>query len=105
ERAERVDVVRVLSSYGEAMVTADGMRRERAHTVQAAELREEQARLRDFIDAAGRAHVPVEPVCVEGRPGVAVAAYAREHRADLLVMPSSAGFGHFFERLIPSDME
>ena len=105
EGAERVLVVRVLSDYGEAMVMADGVRREQAEVYQVVNRQEEQDMLQDFVDAAGRAEVPVEPHCIEGHPGKAVAGFVRKHGVDLLVMPASSGFGHFFERLFPSDME
>lgn len=105
EGAERVFVVRVLSQYGEAMVLADGVRREQAEVYQVVNLQEERDMLQDFVDAAGLVEVPVEPHCVEGHPGPAVAQFVRKHGVDLLVMPASSGFGHFFERLFPSGME
>ena len=105
EGVEQVYVVRVLSQYGEAMVMADGIRREQADVYQAVTLQEEQSMLQDFVDAAGRVDVPVEPLCIEGHPGHAVAQFVRKRAVDLLVMPTGSGFGHFFERLFPSGME
>lgn len=105
EGAERVFVVRALSQYGQAMLMTEGVRREQAATYQAVALQEEKVLLQDFIDAVGLANVPVEPHFVEGHPGPALAQFVREHRVDLLAMPSSSGFGHFFERLFPSEME
>lgn len=105
EGAEKVSVVRVLSQYGEAMVLADGVRRDEADVYQALNLQEEQALLQDFIDAAGHATVQLEPHCIEGHPGHAVSQFVRKNDVDLLVMPAGSGFGHFFERLFPSGME
>ncbi len=105
EGAERVFVVRVLSQYGDAMVLADGVRREQASVYQEVNLREERALLQDFVDAAGRIDLPVEPHCLAGHPGQAVAEFVRKQAVDLLVMPTGGGFGHFFERLFPSGME
>lgn len=105
EEAEVVHVIRVLSEYGEAMVLSEGLRRERAQAYQRRTLEEEQALLADFVAAAGRHEVPVEPHVIEGRTGFVAAQFTREHRADLLVMPSASRHSHFFERLFPSDME
>ena len=105
EGAEVVYPIRVLPQYGDAMVLADGVRRERAKAYQQRTLAEEEALLRDFVDAAGQRTVAVEPVVVEGRSGLAAAKFTRERGADLLVMPSASHHSHFFERLFPSDME
>lgn len=105
EEAEVVHVIRVLSEYGEAMVLREGVRRERAQTYQRRTLAEEEALLADFVVAAGRHEVPIEAHVIEGHTGSVAAQFAREQRADLLVMPSASRHSHFFERLFPSDME
>jgi nucleotide-binding universal stress UspA family protein len=105
EHAERVYVLRVLSAYGDAMVLAEGVRRERVRTYRRNRLTKEMALLRDFAAAAGHSTVPVELQCIEGHAGLATAQFARRVDADLLVMPSTNDQGHFFERLFPSDME
>jgi nucleotide-binding universal stress UspA family protein len=105
EAAEKVYLVRVLTEYGDAMALAEGVGRERAQDYRQRTRSEEEALMRDFVDAAGRRTVDVEPVLVEGREGVVVAQLAREREADLLVMPSAHHASHFFERLFPSDME
>lgn len=103
EDAERVFVVRVHSTYGEAMVLAEGVRRERAQEYRVHN--REKELLQDFVDAAGHTSVEVEPVYIEGHTGLATATFARDHEADLLVMPSVSHYSHFFERLFPTDME
>jgi nucleotide-binding universal stress UspA family protein len=105
EGAEVVHVIRVLSEYGEAMLLSEGVRRERARAYEARTMAEEEALLADFVAAAGRHSVPVEPHVVEGRTGFVAAQFARGARADLLVMPSADRRSHFFERLFPTDME
>lgn len=105
EGAERVFVLRALSQYGEALVLSEGLRREQATEYQKSNLQEEMALLQDFVDAAGHTEVPVEPYCIPGHPGTVIARFVPDHSVDLLVMSSSARFGHFFERLFPSDME
>jgi len=105
EAAEQVFVIRVLSQYGTAMTLSEGVRRERAHAYQTATRAREQALLQDLVDAAGRSRVPIEARIIEGHTGHIAAQFAREHEADLLVMPSASRHSHFFERLFPSDME
>lgn len=105
EEAEAVHVVRVLSEYGEAMLLAEGVRRERARAYQARTEAEEEALLADFVAAAGRYDVPVEASVIEGRTGFVLTQFVRDVGADLLVMPSARRQSHFFERLFPSDME
>lgn len=105
ERADKVWVLRVVSDYGTAMAMADNVRGDKMSEYRSRPLREEQMMLRDLIDAAGSSFVSVEPVCIEGTTGLAAAEFARDHDADLLVMPSSSRRAHFFERLFPSDME
>ncbi len=103
EGAERVYVVRALSSYGEAMVLTEGARREEARAYRSHN--REKGLLRDFVDSAGHTSVEVEHVCIEGHTGLITAEFARNHEADLLVMPSVSRYSHFFERLFPTDME
>jgi nucleotide-binding universal stress UspA family protein len=105
EEAEQVFVLRVLSQYGTAMALSEGVRRDRARAYQIATRAEEEALLQDLVDAAGRSHVPIEARIIEGHTGHIAAQFAREHQADLLVMPSANRHSHFFERLFPSDME
>lgn len=105
EGAERVFVLRTLSQYGEAIVLSEGLRREQATEYHESTIQEEMSLLKDFVDAAGHTDVPVEPHCIPGHPGTVIARFVPNHAVDLLVMSSSAGFGHFFERLFPSDME
>ena len=103
--AAKVFVVRVLSQYGVDMVLSEGVRRERAHAYQAATRVGEEALLQDLVDAAGECPVPIEAHIIEGHTGYVAAQFARDHHADLLVMPSASRHSHFFERLFPSDME
>lgn len=104
--AERVQVLRVYPTYGEAMALTDETRGGQAG-YHARTFAEEQALLNDIIDAVGQTAVPVEPVTVddERHAGMVVSRFARESEADLLVMPSAGRDSHFFERLFPSDME
>lgn len=103
--AEQIFVIRVLSQYGNAMVLSEGVRRERVHAYQTATRTREEALLQDLVDAAGSGRVPIEARVIEGHTGFIAAQFARDHNANLLVMPSSSQHGHFFERLFPSDME
>lgn len=105
ERSSVVYVLRVVSDYGNAMVMANGTPGERPADYTLRTLREEKEMLRDLVDAAGASLVPVEQVCIEGTTGLVAAEFAREQKADLLVMPSSSHRSHFLERLFPSDME
>jgi nucleotide-binding universal stress UspA family protein len=105
EGVEKVFLVRVLPQYGDAMVLTEGLGRERAQTLQQRTRAEEEALLRDFVDAAGQRAVEVEAVVIEGRSGLSAAQFTREKDADLLVMPSERHASHFFERLFPTDME
>lgn len=105
EQTERVYVVRVMSEYGMAMVLAEGVRRERALNYQAATREQEESLLYDMVDAIGHTTVRLEPRVLEGRTGYIASQFAREHDADLLVMPSVSRHTHFFERLFASDME
>ncbi len=104
-KAERVYVIRVIPQYGSAMVLSEGVRRDRAKTYQASTRAEEESLLTDLVDAVGPADVHIETRVVEGRTGYEAAQFVRNENADLLVMPSAGGSGHFFERLFPSDME
>jgi nucleotide-binding universal stress UspA family protein len=105
EGAERLFVVRVVPTFGEAMTISAGGRPLRPDAYEALSLAEEQALLQDFVDAAGHATVDVVPICIEGHTGFVAAQFARDQEADLLVMPSSSHQSHFFEKLFPSDME
>lgn len=102
---ETVYVVRALPDFGDAIVTSEGMRRDQERSFRRQSVSEEDARLRDFLDAVGGTTVPLLPKCLVGHSGYEVSSFAREQQADLLVMPSSNHKSRFFERLFPSDME
>lgn len=105
EHAEQVFVLRVLSSYGEAIRVTDGGPRGEREREEESRVKDEEALLTDFVDAAGYSTVPVEPVLLQGHPGRTTSQFTRRHQADLLVMPSATGPHHLFERLFPSQME
>ncbi len=105
EEAEQLFAIRVLTEYGTAMVLSEGVRMERARSYKRANRVHEEDLLKDLVNAAGSSRVPVDARVVEGHTGYVAAQFAREQKADLLVLPSSSGHGHFFERLFPSDME
>lgn len=102
---EEVFVVRALSDFGDALVMAEGMRREQGKSFRRRSLAEEEGLLQDFVDAIGDRAVQITPHCLQGHSGYVVSTFARDVDADLLVMPSTARGSHFFERLFPSDME
>ncbi len=103
EGVERIYALRVLSSYGEAMVLTEGVRREEARAYRMRD--REKGLLRDFVDGIGHTGVEIEPACIEGHTGLVTSTFARDHEAGLLVMPSVSRHAHFFERLFPTDME
>ena len=105
EQAEQLTVIRVLSDYGTAMVLSEGIRRDHARVLQNTTRGEEEELLRNLVDAAGSSSIPIDAKCIEGHTGYVAAHFAREQKADLLVMPSSNWHSHFLERLFPSDME
>lgn len=105
ESSEQIFAIRVLAQYGTAMVLSEGVRMERARAYQSTNRVQEQALLNDLVNAAGSSRVPIQAHVVEGHTGYVAAQFARDHDADLLVLPSVGGRGHFFERLFPSDME
>ncbi len=106
EEAQQIYVLRVLSTYGEAMVLSEGVSREERRHYHEHHREEETSLLHDFIDAAGRSATSVEAVLLEGHPGRVTSQFAQDNNADLLVMPSLGSHQpHFFERLFPSQME
>lgn len=105
EGSEGIDLVRVHSTYGEAMAMAKGTDRgEMAEYIERTEA-EERALLTDFIDAAGYSPVGIRPVYLEGKEGAVAANYAHDLGAELLVIPSERSHAGILERIFPSDME
>ncbi len=105
EEAEKIYVLRVLSPYGEALHLTEGVSRQERQSYQEHNRSEEERLLRDVVDAAGHSSITVEPMLLEGHPGRTTCRFTRQYQADLLVMPSNAGYHHIFERLFPSQME
>ena len=104
-QGSQIFAIRVLAQYGTAMVLSEGVRMERAREYQKTSRAHEESLLDDLVTAAGSTTVPIEARVVEGHTGFVASQFAREHEADVLVLPSGAQQGHFFERLFPSDME
>lgn len=86
EGAESIHVVRVCTIFAQALAevndpaVGEGGRE--------AFVESEHRRLVEFIEAAGRSGVALEPACVEGTTGFAVSDYVEAIEADLLVIPS-----------------
>lgn len=105
EGTRSIDVVRVHSTYGEAMAMAKGTDRgEMAEYIERTEA-EERGLLADFIDAAGFSNVEIRPVYLQGKEGAVASTYAHDVDADLLVIPSERAHAGILERIFPSDME
>ncbi len=101
-----IDVVRIHSTYGEAMALARGADRGEVSDYIGRTEAEERALLADFIDGAGYSQVAIRPVYLEGTsPGAVGATYAQDVGADLLVLPLDRAYLGILERIFPSDME
>jgi len=93
--AESIHALRIFTIFDQALSKPDeffqGEKTERPG------IEEEEARLKEFIDSAGRGSIPIEGRCIEGTTGFAASDFVQAIEADLLVIPSAPpGLPHQF---------
>lgn len=86
--AENVHVLRIFTIFAQVLAQPEQLKRGEHSTDDA--LAAEEEKLREFVERAGPAPVPVEMRCVEGTTGLAAADYVQSVEGDLLVIPAAA---------------
>jgi nucleotide-binding universal stress UspA family protein len=68
-------------------------------------LAEEKEKLAEILDCAGCEELKVNIERKDGKPGYVITQYAREHKADVLVLNSPDTKLNFIDRMFPHDIE
>lgn len=104
-KANEVDIIQEFDPQKMALIRSDELRENEADKLKEELLEEENRKLDEILSCTDCGNLQLKTERFEGKPGYMITKYARENKADLLVLNSPDKKMNILDRVFPHDIE
>ena len=105
EKANKIDIVQESGYHNIATLSSENRSAEEVEQIKNEFITDDKEKLNEILSCTDCGSLKIETHHLQGKPGLAISNYAREHEADLLVLSSPDKKLNLLDRLFTHDIE